>query len=48
MTPARTLLVAFLLVLLGVAAGVAQDTGPGPVRVIELDGSVDPVSARFV
>jgi membrane-bound serine protease (ClpP class) len=48
MASVRTLLVALLLVLLGVALAGAQDAEPGPVRVVELDGSVDPVSARFV
>lgn len=47
MRPLRTLLVALVLVLLGATAANAQ-AGDGPVRVIELDGGVDPVSARFI
>lgn len=41
-------LAAALAVLTVGATGTAQETGPGPVRVIELDGGIDPVSAAFV
>lgn len=51
MTATRALLVGLLaaLAVLGpAAAGAAQERGPAPVRVIELDGGIDPVSAAFV
>ena len=41
-------LTAALAVLSVSAAGQAQGSAPGPVRVIELDGDIDPVSAAFV
>ena len=48
----RALLVGLIAALLAVASigAAAQDPapGPGPVRVIELDGGIDPVSAAFV
>jgi membrane-bound serine protease (ClpP class) len=47
MRPARSLLLALLLILVGVVAAGAQGTAD-PVRVIELDGGIDPVSADFV
>lgn len=47
MRPFRTLLVAVVLALLAASAAGAQGDG-APVRVIELDGDVDVVSARFV
>lgn len=47
MRPLRTLLVALVLALLAASAAAAQGSG-APVRVIELDGGVDPVSARFI
>lgn len=45
MRPLRTLLVALVLTLLAATAAGAQGSA---VRVIELDGGVDPVSARFI
>lgn len=48
MKPFRSLLVALLLVLVGAVAAGGQGDGPAPVRVIELDGGIDPVSAEFV
>jgi membrane-bound serine protease (ClpP class) len=44
----RILLVALILALFVAAPAAAQGVGPAPVRVIELDGAVDPVSARFI
>jgi membrane-bound serine protease (ClpP class) len=47
----RALLVGLLAALAAMSVGAAgQDPagGPGPVRVIELDGGIDPVSAAFV
>ena len=47
----RVLLVGLLAALAAMSVGAAgQDPqgGPGPVRVIELDGGIDPVSAAFV
>ncbi len=44
----RHLLVAVVLAALAVPAAAAGASGPAPVRVIELDGGVDPVSARFI
>jgi len=47
----RALLVGLLAALAAMsvgAAGQAPQGGPGPVRVIELDGGIDPVSAAFV
>ena len=44
----RPLLVALLLLLPGVATAGAQGMATGPVRVIELDSGIDPVSAGFV
>lgn len=44
----RHLLVAVLLAAPVLPAAGAAAAGPAPVRVIELDGGVDPVSARFV
>ncbi len=48
MNTARSLLVALLLILVGVGAAGAQGGDGGPVRVVELDGGIDPVSAEFV
>lgn len=48
MRPLRTLLVALVLTLLAATCAAAQGTPGAPVRVIELDGGVDPVSARFI
>lgn len=48
MRPLRTLLVALVLALLAVSPATAQGSGGGSVRVIELDGDVDRVSARFI
>lgn len=47
MRPARLLLIAVLMLLAHAAAALAQGS-PGPVRVVELDGGIDPVSAEFV
>lgn len=47
MRPSPPLLLALLLALLCVAGAGAQG-GAAPVRVIELDGGIDPVSAEFV
>jgi membrane-bound serine protease (ClpP class) len=47
MRPARPLLAALLLLLVLAAGSLAQSPA-GDVRVVELDGDVDPVSARFV
>lgn len=48
MSTLRPLLIAVLLALAWVGAAAAQDGASGPVRVIELDGGIDPVSAEFV
>ncbi len=48
MRPLRILLAVLILSLLAVTVAAAQGPGGGPVRVIELDGGVDPVSARFI
>lgn len=48
MRPFRTLLVAMVLAVLAASPAVARAAGPAPVRVIELDGGVDPVSAHFI
>ncbi|WP_217914312.1 NfeD family protein [Miltoncostaea marina] len=47
MRPALALLAALVALLAAAHGAVAQDT-PAPVRVIELDGGIDPVSARWV
>jgi membrane-bound serine protease (ClpP class) len=44
----RILLAGLLLALAAAGAGLSQGSAPGPVRVIELDTDIDPVSARFV
>lgn len=44
----RTLLAAIILALLAASFASGQGSGAAPVRVIELDGAVDPVSARFI
>jgi membrane-bound serine protease (ClpP class) len=47
----RALLVGLLAAMAAMSVGAAgqdQQGGPGPVRVIELDGGIDPVSAAFV
>ena len=44
----RILLAAIILALLAVSLASGQGSGAAPVRVIELDGAVDPVSARFI
>lgn len=48
MRPLRTLLVALVLALLAATCANAQGATGAPVRVVELDGGVDPVSARFI
>jgi membrane-bound serine protease (ClpP class) len=48
MRPFRLLLVAIALALLAATAAGGQDDAPAPVRVIELDGSVGPVTALFI
>ncbi len=42
------MLVALMLVLLAASPAGSQGAGVAPVRVIELDAAVDPVSARFI
>jgi membrane-bound serine protease (ClpP class) len=50
MNALRALLVGLIAVLVVTAVAMAQDTSAaqGPVRVIDLDGDIDPVSAQFV
>ena len=48
MRPLHILLVAVLVALITATAAAGQGDAPAPVRVIELDGGIDPVSARFV
>ena len=48
MRPLRILLLAVLLALLGATVASGQGAEPAPVRVIELDSGIDPVSASFV
>lgn len=48
MRPFRLLLVAIALALLAASAAGGQGGASAPVRVIELDGDVDPVTAHFV
>lgn len=48
MRPFRLLLVAIALALLAVSAAGGQGGASAPVRVIELDGDVDPVTALFI
>lgn len=47
MSTLRTLLVVLAALLAAAVPATGQDEGP-PVRVIVLDGEVDPVSARFI
>ena len=44
----RTLVAAVILALFAASPASGQGSGAAPVTVIELDGAVDPVSARFV
>lgn len=48
MSALRPLLIAVLLALAWIGGAAAQEAATGPVRVIELDGGIDPVSAEFV
>jgi len=48
MHPLRILLAGLLVVLMAAAGGLGQGGDAGPVRVVELDTDIDPVSARFV